>query len=275
MNWPPRRILVGTDFSPCATAAVRAAGALARRVGARLELAHVLPDATAHAHAVVRLEELARELAPERCRIHLPEGVPAVELLALRELAEVDLLVLGAAGHGGLRRLLVGSVADRILRHPGCPLLLVHEAPPSGELKRVLIAHEYPDASSPWLELGTRIAEDERSEVVVLHVAPARGYASDAHHVDLEPGRAPHRLGELIARVAPTTPTQIDVRRGDAADEIPAAARAHAAQLVVLGAERNASGWPGRVADRVARAGLPAVLFVWPGSESAEEFDER
>ncbi len=287
---------MGTDFSPSATAAARAAAGLARRVGACLELVHVLPEPvpavigyepldalllrrddapTARAHALVQLEELARTLAPERSRIHLPEGVPAIELLAMRELAEVDLLVLGAAGHGGIRRFLLGSVADRLLRHPGCPLLLVQEAPPAGEFKQILIAHEYPGASSPWLELGMRLARDERSEVVLLHVAPPRGYASDAHHVDLEPERAPQRLAELLERVAPTIPAQIDVRRGDAADQIPDAARAHGAHLVVLGAERNARGWPGRVADRVARAGLPAVLFVWPENESAEEFDER
>src|SRR5262245_50323915 len=115
MHWPPRRILVGTDFSPTATAAARAAAGLARRVGATLHLAHVVSDGGARASGLQKLEALSRELACPSCRIHLPEGSPARELLALRETAEVDLLVLGAAGHGAIRRLLLGSVADRVL----------------------------------------------------------------------------------------------------------------------------------------------------------------
>jgi len=295
MGWPPRRILAATDFSPSATAAVRSAAALARRSGASLELVHVLPAAppflvgyepldalllrrddaaSAHARAKALLEELARELGCERCQIHLPEGVAAIEVLALREKLQIDLVALGSAGQrGGLRRFLLGSVADRALRHPGPPLLLVREAPPSGEFKKLVIAHELPSQSTPWLELGMRLAHDERSEVVLVHVLPPRGYASDPHHVDLDTEHTPARLAGLVARTAPTIPTQIDVRRGDPADEIPAAAREHGAHVVVIGAERNARGWPGRIADRVAREGLPAVLFVWPESESAEEFE--
>jgi len=295
MRWPPRRILVGTDFSASATAAVRAAAALARRSGASLELAHVLAatppflvgyepldalllrrdDAVqARARAKALLEDLAAEVACEHCHVHLPEGVAAVELLALRERLEIDLVALGAAGQRGvLRQWLLGSVADQVLRHPGAPLLLVREAAPSGELKKLVIAHERPEQSTPWLELGMRLAHDERSEVVLVHVLPPRGYASDAHHVDLDPEQTPARLARLVARTAPTIPTQIDVRRGDPAHEIAASASEHEAHVVVLGAERNPRGWPGRVADRIAREGLAAALFVWPESESVEDFE--
>ena len=121
-----------------------------------------------------------------------------------------------------------------------------------------------------------RIAHDERSEVVLLHVLPPRGYASDAHHVDLEPERTP-AAARGAGRAGRSDHPGADRRAAAATprDQIPTAAREHGAHLLVMGAERNARGWPGRVADRVARAGLPAVLFVWPESESDEEFDER
>ena len=122
-----------------------------------------------------------------------------------------------------------------------------------------------------------RLAHDERSEVVLLHVLPPRGYASDAHHVDLEPRARAAALERSWSRGStPTVPAQIDVRaRRRRATRSPTPRAHHGAHLLVLGAERNARGWPGRVADRVARAGLPAVLFVWPENESDEEFDER
>jgi nucleotide-binding universal stress UspA family protein len=151
----------------------------------------------------------------------------------------------------------------------------VNERPPAGEFKKVLVASESPDLPTPWLELALRLAHDERSEVVLLHVLPPKGYVSDARHVDLEPERAPEKLAELLERLDRTVPAQVDVRRGDPAHEIVAAAREHRAHLVVLGAERNRNGWPGRVADRVARAGLPALLFVWPERESSEDFDDE
>jgi nucleotide-binding universal stress UspA family protein len=274
MAWPPRRILVGTDFSASAAAALDAAAALARRVGASLDLVHALRGSPRPGEARARLDELARKTDPAP-KLHVVPGRAVPELIALRELLRVDLVALGGGHLSGVRHFLLGSNADRLLRRPGCPLLLVNQPAPAGEFKKILVAHEHPDRATPWLELALRLAHDERGEVVLLHVAPAPGYASDAHHVDLEPERAPERLAELLARIDPTVPAQVDVRRGDAADEIAAAARAHGAHLVVLGAERNRDGWPGRVADRVARAGLPALLYVWPERESSEEFDDE
>src|SRR5262249_60088941 len=129
------------------------------------------------------LEALARELAPERSHIHLPEGVPAIELLALRETLGADLVALGAAS-SGLRHFFLGSVADRVLRHPGSPLLLVREAPPAGEFKKIAVAQEHPGHGTPWLELAMRPADDERSQVAVAHVLPPRGFAPRAHPAD-------------------------------------------------------------------------------------------
>jgi len=281
MQWPPRRILVGTDFSETADAALAGAVGIARRTGASLDLLHALPQpaprlpelAPLRERARVRLEERAARIDPEP-NLHLVPGGAAAELLALRELLRADLVALGAGHMRGLHHFMFGSTADRVLRRPGCPLLLVNERPPAGEFKKILVALEQPDLALPWLELALRLAHDERSEVIALHVLPPTGYVSDSHHVELEPERAPAKLAALVAGIDPTVPVQIDVRSGDAAHEIVAAAREHGAHLVVLGAERNREGWPGRVADRVARAGLPALLFVWPERESAEEFDE-
>ncbi len=294
MSWPPKRILVGTDFSDAARAALRAAGALAKRTGAALDLVHAArngtelvtgyapldalllrtPDsAQARAHVESQLAELAKDLAPQTVKLHLVRGEAAPEVIALRELLRADLVVLGAVGLRGIRRFILGSVSDRVLRRPGCPLLLVNKAPATGELKTIVVAQEYPDRPTPWLEIALRIAHAERSELVVLHVLPPKGYASDAHHVDLEQHRAPEKLERLVAQLDATVPVRIETRHGDAGDLVPAIARELRADLLVMGAERHADGWPGRVTDRVARAGLPALLVVWPEPETEEEFE--
>lgn len=285
---------MGCDFSDGAVAAYGAAAALAQRVGAAIDLVHVLPDPRAsrsgfepldallyrdpggelaRTEARTRLEALAREIAPGRTEIHLSEGDPVRELAAKRDLFAADLVALGGGGLRGVRRVILGSVAGKLLGHPGCPLLLVTEPPPAGEFKRIMVAQESPRAISPWLEIGLHLAHDERSEATLLHVLPPPGYLSDARHVELDPESAPAHLAGLRARLEPTVPTKILVRRGDPAHEITAAARELGVHLVVLGAERSGPrGSPGRVTNDVARAGLPALLVVWPETESDEEF---
>jgi len=85
----------------------------------------------------------------------------------------------------------------------------------------------------------------------------------------------PGRVADRVARAG--LPAGLGGRGIDRQQRagLAAAAREHGAHLVVLGAERNRDGWPGRVADRVARAGLPSLLFVWPERESSEEFDDE
>jgi nucleotide-binding universal stress UspA family protein len=267
--WTPQRILVGTDLSEPAARAARAAAALARRTQGRVELVHVTRSEDGPDEA---LENLASQLRPADVHAAVIQGDPATELSALRTRLGADLLVLGARGQRSVRRFLLGSLADRALRRPGCPLLLVERAPENGEFKRILVGVERPDLESPWLQAALGLAHQLRAEVVLLHVRPPAGYLSDAHHVEINPSDLPKRLAQLAARVDRTVPVEVVVRRGDAANVIPALARKRRTDLVVLGAERNPSGWPGRVADRVARAGLPAVLYVWPPEESSEEF---
>lgn len=292
--WRAQRILVGTDFSQTANHAVEVAFALARRTRAKLELLHAIDPAPQpltgyevldelltrrgdpvelRAHARRELEKLAQSAGPPGASLHVVHGDPASELLSRRVMQQADLLVLGAAGLRGLRRFLLGSVADRVLRRPGCPLLLVKDPPPGGEFKKILVGVELPDVSSPWLRIALSLAHDLRAEVALLHVLPARGYVSDVRHVELDPRSVPERLERLLATVERTVPAQITVRRGDPGTLIPWVAKRLQADLVVLGAERNPDGWPGRVADRVARAGLPSLLYAWPEDESTEDYE--
>ncbi len=292
--WSPERILVGTDFSPSGNAAVEVASALSRRTGAAIEIVHVIDPrpqarsgyeivddllsrgrdtAEARRKTRLRLEDLAVEAGVSKARVSALSGEPAATLLSKRAKEEPDLTVLGARGLRGLRRFVLGSLADRALRQPGCPLLLVNERPPAGEFKKILAAVELPDEPTLWLRNALAIGHQLRSEVVILHVLPPQGYVSDARHVELDPESAPARLEKLARDFDPTIPIEISLRRGDPAAVIPSFAKRLGADLVVMGAERRDDGWPGRVADRVARAALPALLYVWPEPDVPGEPD--
>jgi nucleotide-binding universal stress UspA family protein len=140
-----KRILVGVDGSDEAAAAVDKAAELARAVGADVTLAYVVPrhpppgpDAYAPEEEV-REEKLEHSYAPamlrqmeQRCSA---SGVPvdsatltgpiAASLADLAESGGFDLVVVGHRGRGGVRRALLGSVADRLVQISPRPVLVV------------------------------------------------------------------------------------------------------------------------------------------------------
>lgn len=137
-----KRILVSTDFSETSQAALRYGVELARRFRARLYLLHVPPDPGEAAEAEYpigifdimqndahdRLLHLltdaeASELRPE-CAMRL--GAPADEIVKYATEHEIDLIVLGTHGRKGVARLVLGSVAENVVRHAPCPVLTVH-----------------------------------------------------------------------------------------------------------------------------------------------------
>jgi nucleotide-binding universal stress UspA family protein len=132
-----RHILVATDFSETAGAAVRVAHAYARAFGARLHVFHVAwPDERGLTQLFA---ELVAELGTEvPVVVASYRGDAADEIVRYASGHGIDLIVLGTHGRTGVSRLLMGSVADRVIRTAPCPVLSV---PPTGahrEAARVL-----------------------------------------------------------------------------------------------------------------------------------------
>jgi nucleotide-binding universal stress UspA family protein len=142
-----RRILVPTDFSKHSDNALRYACAFAEKFGAELILLHVVQDLAwfvpeallaAGPLPAAPVEEFAAaaRIALQRvvAGLNLPgvavrpevvEGVPFDGILRFAKEHEVDLIVMGTHGHTGLAHLLMGSVAEKVVRKAPCPVLTV------------------------------------------------------------------------------------------------------------------------------------------------------
>jgi nucleotide-binding universal stress UspA family protein len=145
-----KRIVCATDFSERAASAERQAVALARALGAELVLTHVGVDAplwreglhTPSVRAVFEAQHTwASETLAARAAALRAEGVPAraivrvgppwEEIVRVAAEEHADLIVMGTQGRTGLERLLLGSVAERVIRQAPCPVLTVrHETGP-------------------------------------------------------------------------------------------------------------------------------------------------
>jgi nucleotide-binding universal stress UspA family protein len=137
---PIHTILHPTDFSTNSNCALQVAGALARDYGAELIVLHVAPMPTAiygiGEGVVPPRTEWDQELREELDQIHvadatvhlshrLEEGDPVSEILRVAEETHADMIVLGTHGRRGMQRLLMGSVAELVVRRAKCPVLTV------------------------------------------------------------------------------------------------------------------------------------------------------
>ena len=153
-----KSILVPTDFSETSDAALRYATGMAQALGAQLYLMHV-PGKTGEDFEanfpVGRFETATRErlgtfLSPEEIERLQPEyalriGTPADEIIRYADARDVDLIIMGTHGRSGVAHLLMGSVAEQVVRTAPCPVLLVRN--PKGAFVKSQAAAPAADAA--------------------------------------------------------------------------------------------------------------------------------
>lgn len=162
----PFRVLAGIDLSPESRGVLRRALALANaEAGGEVHAASVadqsrvtlglydagkavtLSDAASRLHELTTgvVEELTAGASPVNVRrvvTHLLDGEPAQELVWLAAHIDADLIVVGTHGRRGISRVLLGSVAERVVRLAGCPVCVVRE-------KRHSAAWKVPEIEPP------------------------------------------------------------------------------------------------------------------------------
>jgi nucleotide-binding universal stress UspA family protein len=135
---PIHTLLHPTDFSEHSRHAFQLASALARDYGARLVVLHVAtPPVSAYGGVMTpppappdwrreAREQLLQVGAPEsgvRVERQFEEGDPVTEILRAARESNADLIVMGTHGRTGVGRLLMGSVAEQVVRKASCPVL--------------------------------------------------------------------------------------------------------------------------------------------------------
>ncbi len=138
----PTKILVATDGSREAQLAATAAADLAKSTNSELHVVHV---GEARPTFLAQTEEEPAELQREAQRLldeqekrveeaggtvkeaHLRQGRVDEEIVELAESLGIGLIVMGSRGRGRIRRALMGSVSDSVVRHAHCPVTIVRE----------------------------------------------------------------------------------------------------------------------------------------------------
>jgi len=140
---PIRNILHPTDFSDRSELALKLASALARDYQANLTIVHVAQEPVIlFTEGIIpppqddHLEEVREQLEsiePTDPNVnvthHLVEGNPATEILRVADMTNADLIVLGTHGRRGIKRFLMGSVAEYVMERATCPVLTVRTPP--------------------------------------------------------------------------------------------------------------------------------------------------
>lgn len=227
-----RHILVATDFSPYAEAALKQAIWLARQTGARITLTHVLPDlrkallsasSSSQVDAIFgqgeQFQREIREDSDERMQnliasfkahdlgIHCETllGDPSIAIIHAVQQEQHDLVMVGTRGQSVWEKYFIGSTAKRLIRK--CPSAVWTVKSDHADVPRaVLAATDFSDVSRQAVLVGQRIAKQAGAKFHVLHVIDSKDIP-DAATERLAPGSllreevnaaATSRLAEFI-----------------------------------------------------------------------------
>lgn len=183
-------ILAATDFSSTAKAGVDWAVELAMAHNARIYLVHSLlvpsratdfvpspPDFTEALQEAAsgRLNEITTSVRERGVEVSsdLRLGVPSQVILDSAVQQDADLVVIGTRGLSGLRHLLLGSTAERVVQHAHCPVLTVHpgDADKHRPLDTILVPTDFSkDAETAYLAALRLLGKKSSTKVVLLHV---------------------------------------------------------------------------------------------------------
>lgn len=292
-----RQIVAATDLSDCATSALTYAKGLARKFGAELTLLHanvVTPAVESMpfggqnlARAVAYQVDAARAALDEYFVTHLADfpdarsltltGSAPETILDTSRVLRADLIVMGTRGNSGIKRLLLGSVAEAVLRASNRPVLTVRCHAPEvldpvliprstaetfPMFRKILCPVDYSRLSGLAFEEAMLLASTFDAELIVLYVS------EKSSEEVMEPEAEIERLRAWIGDVPFPIRAKLLVNRGNAAEQVIWYAKQQAVDLLVLGSQQKAKSSRtvlGSTTEMVTRHAPCPVLTVPAG----------
>ena len=258
-----RNVLFATDFSSFSETALSHVLALSRRYGSTLYTVSVVPPEIVDSYVSpdpFYFRDSAEDKMANLVNSGLFHGIEHHEmvkeeggfvsevLLDLIVNLDIDLVVLGTHGRGGIKKLVLGSVAEAIVNCAPCAVLTVgpHVSPKpvsDPSLHRVLYATDLLPGSKRALAHALWLAEHEHAHLTLLHVLKM---PSDVplKYPEAEREIAMRRLEQLLPpETAPSVKTEFIVEMGGAAEHILKVAEHQSADLIVMGPHHSSHVW--------------------------------
>ena len=298
-----RRIVCATDLSDLSNQAVHYGASLAERFEAALILCHVidLPVVSVHGAAYTYPSDYVEGLREDAlqklnallkgrkidAKPHVIAGSVASTLCSLADTEKADLVIAATHGRSGLKRWILGSVTERLIRTVPCPLMSV--PPFSGaseavlsepvQFKNILVGCDFSTDSSAALESALSLAQEYQARLHLVHVIEPVAY----REVLLSPGMMDEVRVNLSAKLTEQlkalVPDEVDnwceiktnCLAGKPYEELIKYATIHAVDLIVLGTRGRGlvdTMLLGATTDRVVRKSRCPVLAVGPKKEN-------
>jgi nucleotide-binding universal stress UspA family protein len=300
----PKHILCATDFSDFSNHAIPYGMTLAKEFKAKLFLCHVidLSSAAIYGEAVLALEEQQKRMTKyaedEMTALMSKESIEWEPLIAVGNAAheiarlagekKIDVTVAASHGRAGLKRLILGSVTERLMRTLPCPLLVVR-SPERGfvtpadqaiTLKNILVGCDFSPDSSLAFHYGLSFAQEFQASLHLVHVIQPPlydymekpGEQKEVSEKDLK-SALKKKLEDMIPEEARTWCEPVTtLLAGQPHEEITKYALVNDIDLIVLGVRGHSlveTLFVGSTTDRVMRRASCPVLSVQPASNIA------
>ena len=250
------KILLATDFSPESQKALKCAISLAQRYDSKLFLTHAIPEdasLTAGDASQALTENARRNARKSMIELEQTEALQSLPYNVVMQVGEtwevlarvaadedIDLIVMGTHESVGIDKLMLGSTAEKVVRHATPPVLTVGphvRQLPVNRFNNILYATDFSSGSLRALNYALTLAEDDQAELTMLHIIETP--AAEAELWVWKP-RDCRRLRQLLPTdIDLPSPPKIEVEAGNPADEIVRLADARNADLIVMGSHSD------------------------------------